>query len=167
MKTRDWLLIVGYLIALVWMAIFVFVGFMSLVFTPNQIRKDKEFIEERLQPAINFIEAFRQKHGRLPTKDEVSPVLRDPTFYVRGCAEFAQEPVEDCDAIDWSNNYALEVWRGEWFERYYSWNKEYDTNQFSWSSGIVGMLICSAIGIIPLVLLWLFTRRRPATNARV
>lgn len=153
-----------------------FWGFISIIMALgliNQLFSDNIFIKEKMKPAVDYIEAFQLKNERLPTKKEfyywegseynildegenllnAGPNAR--LWYYRSTT--GQAKVEALE-IDWEKNFALSIWRGEWSMYYYSWNKKYDTNNFTIFLIIKEILILSLPIFIPLILFQMWKR---------
>ena len=85
----------------------------------KQHAKDKQFVQEELQPLAAHIEQFRADNGRLPTDDEFK-------IWDHGFAKLYYSHKPDfCDS--WGEDgrdFLIGVWRGEWFEYYQSWDKK-------------------------------------------
>ena len=64
-----------------------------------------------------------------------------------------RDEVED---IDWSNEYVIAVWRGEWFEFYISEGERYITNDFGYSDAIKNFILTIGVGLLPLIALMIY-----------
>ena len=144
--------------------------------TPKQIEKDKRFIEENIKPSVECIDSFRKLNKRLPSQREfkiyhyriyhhnfrkeisddslekrIGSSIIDPPQpdYIRNDSDMPDELKPFPKSIDWSKNYALSIWRGEWNEYYTSWNNRYIGNNYSWTSSILGSIEMLFIGLLP------------------
>lgn len=168
---------------LLWLVFFVIIGILNLLETPEQMKRDKSFIDTQVKPSIEFIENFRKQNFRLPTKTEYYKwkIVYDKDYlinlkiskdslvaengeYIRSCRELPTEYTNECKNIDWSKNYMIAVWRGEWHEYYLSWRNAYDTNNYNWVDGFIGMIVCFCIGFMPLIIWQLSTRKKKGTT---
>jgi hypothetical protein len=151
-----------------WLIVFLLLGIAMLEGTPLQMLKDKEFINKHIKPAVTLIDSFKKANSRLPTNAEFNELLYTSlsiyeeynpydsseeslvTGYIRD-----QKNVPDeikTQNVDWSNNYALAVWRGEWFEYYTSWDHKYIGNNYKWSSSISKFFYMAFIGGLPFII---------------
>lgn len=110
-----------------------------------QIAKDKRFFNEDLKARKEFVESFRADHGILPSIEEFNVQFLDKGNSYRIVNEQTQD-------------YVIEVWRGEWFESYSSESNSYQ-NQGSAIIHLVQGLILLLIGVLPLALFHYFSRR--------
>ena len=53
-----------------WLAFFIYLGVDVLKSNPEQIKKDRDFIEFQMKPLVNFVKNFQKQHGRLPSQWE-------------------------------------------------------------------------------------------------
>lgn len=167
-----------------WLTLWLTVGVLIFIETPEQIERDRLFIENEIKPSVTFIEDFKQKHYRLPsnreyyswrrefhedyTSDMNQPV--DSLISPNGCYIRKSENIIVGDVginnahllegVDWSKEYAIGIWRGEWFEYYFSWNKTYYTNNYNWAKATFSMLFFIGIGLVPLFLWLLFKKKK-------
>lgn len=172
-------------LALLWAAFMIFMGFSILLYTPKQINKDKIFTEEKIGPAVNFVKSFQRANNRLPSNrefytwdrghynDYTSALPQDSDSlvsslgsvqYIRKKSDIVTDDLQKFKGANWDNDYAIGVWRGEWWEYYYSWTDSYDTNSYSWYDGVIGLLWTSFIGVFPLLLLWFYRRKSRTHN---
>lgn len=172
------------ILVFLWLGIWVVIGTMMLFDTPEQMESDKEFVKKEIKPSVDFIKDFKITHNRLPTNREYYTWQRDyhndfssdltqkedsliPGFgrinYIRKTTDLVSEDKEKLIDADWSKDYAIAVWRGEWMEYYFSWSDTYDTNNYSWINGFFELLWCSIIGCIPVVI-WKIKRKKEAHN---
>jgi hypothetical protein len=164
------------ILTLIWLALFLFIGVSMLLDTPEQIKSDKEFVITKIQPSVAFIKNFKTIYKRLPTNREYYTWQRDyhndyssdlnqkedslipgmsSIQYVRNLSTITMEDKEKLNGANWEKDYAIAVWRGDWWEYYYSWTDNYDTNDYSWKDGFTGLLILIIIGCIPLLFWWI------------
>jgi hypothetical protein len=155
-----------------WLAFFVYLGVDVLKSTPEQIKKDRDFIEFQMKPLVNFVKNFQKQHGRLPSQWEFCNKAFDssgnktlesymcPGVYIRSnISGITDEKVEFKNA-NWEKDYAIRIWRGEWNEYYYSWTDTYDCNNYSWKDGYIGLTIMWFIGIVPMLWGLIAVRKR-------
>jgi hypothetical protein len=45
-------------------------------------------------------------------------------------------------------------------EYYFSWSNSYDTNNYSWVDGFIGLVVCSSIGLLPFIVWLRFNRKK-------
>ncbi|MEM9364218.1 MAG: hypothetical protein AAGA43_16370 [Bacteroidota bacterium] len=168
------------ILTLLWLGIWVFAGISILLDTPGQINRDKDFIENEIKPSVDFIENFVSTHERLPSsreyytwqreyhKDYSSDLTRPEdsligglgkTTYIRKLSDVLKEDRKKFKDANWTTDYAISVWKGEWMEYYFSWTDTYDTNSFSWKDGILNLITTFTIGVIPL-LFWLIKNKK-------
>ena len=140
---------------------------------PKQIEKDKRFIEDKIKPRVAFVDSFKKLNGRLPSQHEFK--IWQHSFLYHDCQTkpFTDSLIREIDScemdgeyirsendipdelkplpknIDWSKNYALYIWRGEWSEYYTSWNNHYLGNNSSWAGSVVGLVEMLFVGVLP------------------
>jgi len=125
-------------------------GISMLKQTPKQIRKDKDFIKLSINPNIALIDSFKQIHHRLPTINEFNVINhRGDVDYIREEKFVDNDIIDEVKGIDWSDNYVLSVWRGEWAEYYISSQHKYIINNYSILDGWIGLLYSVIFGIAP------------------
>ncbi|HEY4195789.1 MAG TPA: hypothetical protein VGM63_09660 [Mucilaginibacter sp.] len=123
--------------------------------TPKQIQKDKAFIINEINPYISTIDSFKKINNRLPSVSEFGNIKHSKSDklgnaeYIREDRYVSSDIKELVKNTDWSDNYVLAVWRGEWFEYYISKNHKYITNNYSKKDGMIGLIICLVVGCIP------------------
>jgi len=136
-----------------WLLSFVFMGISMLKQAPEQIGKDNYFIKHEINPNIALIDSFKQIHSRLPTVNEFNALNhRGNVDYIREEKFVDNDIIDEAKGINWSDNYVLWVWRGEWSEYYISSSHKYITNGYSIWDGRIGMLVCVIFGLIPWVI---------------
>ncbi|WP_018477464.1 hypothetical protein [Pontibacter roseus] len=171
--------------ALMWAAFVLLIGFWMFLYTPEQIEKDKIFVEEELRPAVSFVKSFKKENNRLPSNREFYTWERDyyndyssdlnqdadslvaglgRVQYIRNNSDIASDDLQKFKQADWDKDFAIGVWRGDWWEYYYSWTDSYDTNSYSWDDGIIGLIWTTLIGAFPLLLLWYYRRKSKTHN---
>jgi hypothetical protein len=139
----------------IWLGVWSVLGIMVLASTPGQMAKDKMFIEEEIKPFIIIVDEFKRKHNRLPTKSEFDSLSQHPgTRIITSNIELVNEENDELHKykIPDSNSFVLAVWRGEWNEYYVSWLNKFIANNYNWTEGFKGLLICAMIGIVPFAL---------------
>ncbi|MFA7380809.1 MAG: hypothetical protein WC150_10120 [Bacteroidia bacterium] len=164
-----------------WIAFWLFIGTLMFLETPLQIERDKLFIEEEIKPSVDFIKNFKETNNRLPTKREYYTWQRDyhkdyssdltqqvdsliagpgTKQYIRKMNDVLSEDYSKFKNADWTKDFAIGVWRGEWTEYYFSWSDSYDTNNYSWKGGFVSALLTYLFGFLPLPFWWYNSRQR-------
>ena len=167
------------------MAFWLFIGASMLLDTPEQIKSDKEFVANEIQPSVDFIKDFKTTNKRLPTNREYYTWQRDyhndyssdltqkedslipglgRIHYVRNLSDFVKDDKEKINGADWTKDYAIAVWRGEWMEYYFSWTDDYNTNDYSWKDGFIGLLLYIIIGCIPIPFWWIKKKKALHNN---
>ena len=157
----------------IWFVFWLILGISILIGTPEQIKKDRIFIETEIKPSVDFVYNFKTKNNRLPNYREFYTWERNfyndyssdlnqkedsliagngLKMYVRKQSDLGLEGKE-FENIDWNKNFAIAVWRGEWTEYYYSWKNTYDTNNYSWKSSIWAFVLYLIVGLLP-IFLW-------------
>ncbi len=129
-------------------------------------------------PPVNFIETYKETNNSLPSYREY--YLWSRNYYKDYCSDLTQEVDsligEDChmhryirsnsDIInskdirrfknaDWSKDYAISAWRGEWTEYYFSWSDKCSANNYGWSDGFLFLGIYIFIGLLPFTFWWI------------
>ena len=144
-----------YIISLLWFGLLTYVGIDNYSYAPDIIERDREFIAKALTPKVEFVEAFRSNQDRLPTLEEFNSSLEirpnEYETYIREASQVPSEIRDDVKDLDWSSDYVIAVWRGEWFEFYISEGERYITNDFDYSDAIQNMIITIGIGLLPLM----------------
>ncbi len=100
----------------------------------EQIKKDRNFIDNEMKPAIIFVKDFYEKNGYCPVESD----FRHTNLQCKGRIDihiegttFKDENYDDFkkEIIIPKNEYIIWIWRGEWAELYYSYtNKIYSNN---------------------------------------
>jgi hypothetical protein len=130
---------------------------------PDIIERNRIFVANKLKPLVNFVEEFRKSHGRLPSLEEFNSLLKIPPneyeIYVREDGNVPIEIREMVKDLDWSNDYVIAIWRGEWFEFYISEGKRYITNDFDYVDAIRNLIITIGVGLLPLIGMFLYDIR--------
>ena len=176
--------IVASIFTILWVGFWSFIGITSLLNTPQQIKKDKDFIETEIKPAVNFIKNFKKLSKRLPTSREFYTWEREyykdyssylnqqadslisdfaKVNYIRHNSDILGEDQSKFKNANWSKDFSIAVWRGEWMEYYYSWNDSYDTNNYSLSDGIISLFAYCTVGLLPIIFWWRYFRQRKKT----
>ena len=139
-----------------WFAIFLVIGVGSLCMTPGQIEKDRSFVDTKLKPVVHYVDSFRKANNRVPTEPEFDSAKKIiPDIWGADLLPGKEDGLRDGAFpanIDWSKEYAIMVWRGDWAEYYYSWNKRYETNNWSWLDAFAMLAFSTIIGFIPLLI---------------
>jgi len=170
------------ILTFLWISFWLFIGVSMLLETPDQIKKDNEFIETEIKPCVEFVKGFKESNDRLPNYREYYTWVRN--HYGEYCSDLKldadsligvdcilhkyirsnfdiinSEDAQKFKDADWSQDFAISQWRGEWTEYYYSWTNEYDTNKYLWKDSIVTFTIMSVIAFLPMVFWWIRKRR--------
>ena len=164
-----------------WIVFWLLVGILGFLDTPNQINSDKKFIEEEIKPSVEFVKGFKTKNARLPNYREYYTWHRDfykdyssdltqqvdslipglgTSQYIRKLSDVISNDHNKFKNVDWEKDFAIGAWRGEWTEYYFSWTDNYDSNNYSWKDGFIGLAINVGIGILPLMFWWFNNRKR-------
>jgi len=162
-KLTRKILINFFLIA--WLCFFTWAGVNILLSNPKQIARDKDFITNEINPNIKTIDSFKFANHRLPTVAEFHKIKHGNSDnlgnanYVKQYKDVDDDVKSYVKNIDWSDNYVLGVWRGDWWEYYISYQHKYVTNDTRQSDGFIALLEFIVIGLIPLSL-WLWFNRK-------
>jgi len=167
------------ILTFLWLAFWLFIGTSMYLETPGQIDKDKQFIEKEIKPSVDFIKNFKATNNRLPTNREYYTWQREyhkdyssdltqqvdslipghgTKRYIRKLSDVANEDHEKFKNADWTKDFAIGVWRGEWTEYYFSWTDSYDANHSTWFNSSFGLILMFVIGLFPLFI-WRYDRR--------
>ncbi len=173
------------ILTFLWIAFWLFIGISLVLDTPDQISSDKKFIKEEIMPSVNFVKEFQTNNDRLPNYREYYTWLRDhykdyssdltqqvdsliPSFgkhqYIRKLSDVVSNDYTKFKDVDWNKDFAIGVWRGEWSEYYFSWTDSYDSNNFTWRDGFIGLAIYLGIGILPLIFWGVHIRNRKKSS---
>lgn len=162
-------------------------GISCLVEVPEQIKSDKAFVETELKPPVDFVKKFAATTNRLPTRREfytwerehykyhsvdLTPqedsLISGYIYYIRKKSDVILGDQYKFEKVDWRNGFAIGVDRGgDWKEYYFSWSDRYDTNNYSWRDGVIGLLIWIVIGSLPLLLWWLTKQWKKWNSLRI
>ncbi len=169
------------IITVLWTSFWIYAGIGIFKDTPYQIKKDKEFVENEIKPCVDFVESFKTENSRLPNYREFFTWERDyfndytsdlkqeidslipgmgRVQYIRSNYGIISNDINKFKEANWRTDYAIGVWRGDWMEYYFSWNKTYDTNNYSWSDGSTTLMTLTGIGLFPLIFWWIYFRKR-------
>ncbi len=176
--------IVSKILTVLWTIFWGYAGVSILIKTPYQIKKDEELIKNELNPCIKFVETFKSKNNRLPSYREFytwgSDFFKDYTSdlkievdslllgvgrvkYIRSNYGIILDDLSKFKEANWKKDYAIGVWRGELMEYYFSWNKEYDTNNYSWIDAFKTFMALIGVGLLPLVFWKIYLTKRKKT----
>ena len=176
-KLRTFLKVLTFL----WVAFFLYAGVSMLLDTPMQIASDKEFIALEIKPSVEFVKNFKTINDRLPNYREYYTWRREyhqdyssdltkqvdslitglhSKKYIRKLTDVVSDDYDKFKNVDWNKDFAIAVWRGEWYEYYFSWTDSYDTNNYSWRDGFISLAVLVGIGLLPLLFWWLDIRKR-------
>ena len=143
-----------YAIAVFWFGVFTYIGIEIFKQTPEIIERNKIFLHDTIMPLVDYVENFKKTNGRLPTLIEFNSSLNIPSneyeTYIRDPKFVPTEIAYEVQDLDWSNNYVIVIWRGEWFEFYISDRKRDSLNNFDCLDGLRNLVITIIIGVIPL-----------------
>jgi hypothetical protein len=154
-----------------WLTVWLYLAGLHLLEVPNQIAKDRAFVENEMMPLVEFIKSFKLKKSRLPTSEEFNKWTRDAMpeargiTYIRSLANVLGNDKNKFEGVDWTNNFAVGIWRGEWEEYYFSWNDKYDVNTYTWKDGATDTVFCILIGMTPLLIFQLASWRIRAKSS--
>ena len=168
--------IIVVLFIFLWTSFWIFIGTKSLFDTSKQIDKDKNFIQTKIKPSVDFVNNFKKSYNRLPTNREYYTWERDYykdyssdlnqkndslisefglVNYIRKNSDVIANDQFKFKNADWKKDFAIGVWRGEWMEYYYSWNDSYETNNYSWSDSYISFFMFCGIALLPFIF-WLY-----------
>jgi hypothetical protein len=146
-----------YYAAALWLLLFTGIGLHFLIGATKQLQKDKDFLKRRIDPGIATIDSFKTIHARLPSVKEFEKIKNGSASnlgsqnYIRNLSDVDAEIKSKVKDMDWSDNYVLAVWRGEWWEYYISRNHVYVTNGYSIADGWIAMVAALIVGALPLI----------------
>jgi hypothetical protein len=80
--------------------------------------------------------------------------------YIRHPSNILGDDTDKFKNVDWTKNFAIGVWRGEWMEYYFSWSNSYDTNNYSWKDGLISLFAYCSIGLLPFIFWWRLYRKK-------
>lgn len=173
------------ILTFLWLAFWVFIGTVMFLETPKQIERDKLFVENEIKPSVDFIKNFKTKNNKLPTNREYYTWQREyhrdyssdltqqfdsliPGFgtrqYIRKLNDVVNDDYGKFKNADWTKDFAIGVWRGDWTEYYFSWSDSYDTNNFSSIGSFVSLLLTCIWGLLPLIIWWRNNRQRKKSS---
>jgi hypothetical protein len=159
-----------------WVAFWLYAGVSMFLDTPKQMESDRIFIEKQIKPSVDFVKNFKSINGRLPNNREYYTWQREyhkdyssdltqqidsliPGFgtvkYIRKLTDVVSNDFDKFKNADWNKDFAIGVWRGEWMEYYFSWTGKYDSNNYSWQDGFIGLSVITGIAIFPLLFWWI------------
>jgi hypothetical protein len=171
----------------IWTGVWLFIGIGVFLDTPGQIRRDSIFVQTQIKPAVNFVRQFQMDSNKLPSKrqfyiweskfyKDYSSVLNKPNDstisdlpyvdYIRDKSSVVDNDAHKFKNADWTKDYAIGVWRGDWMEYYFSWSNSYDTNNYSWVDGFIGLVVCSSIGLLPFIVWLRFNRKKKKSSTQ-
>ncbi len=166
-----------------WVVFWFYLGIISFLETPKQIENDKAFLANRIKPAVSFVTKFKFKNRRLPTYREFyiwekeyyhdnSLNLKQPVdsliesfgsvHYIRRNLDIITNNQDKFKKADWTKDFAISAWRGEWMEYYFSWNNSYDSNNYTWNDGWISLIIFCGIGLLPIII-WVYLSKKTAS----
>ncbi len=116
--------------------------------TPGSIAKNKEFKASSFIPTIQFVTAYKQKFGTLPTNAQFEDWKLvhgwdNRALFLETSGSLKSE---DCPfGTIPAGSYGVTVWRGEWYECYASWFDEYSFDGTK-AVNIKAMLVLFLVG---------------------
>ena len=182
MKTK-----ILFLLSVIWLLIFLFMGFGLFSSSIKQPQKDRDFKEEYLKPSVVYINGFLNNNSRLPTNEEfdkwqmeyfslnkeipINPridslIKTNPQWalrirYYTSSKSFPKEVIENYGKNDSKYSYVLSTWRGEWDEYYVSWINYYTTDYSHWTrDSFIVLFIFLFIGLLPLTVLIIYKKKK-------
>ena len=136
----------------VWFIAWTILGIKIYLDTPKQIKKDKKFKMERIDPVVKATKDFVTNNKRLPTDKEFQEFKLDGEL-ILNYSDLPDELDEEIRISDWDNDtYAIAVWRGEWNEGYISKDDKYILNNYSTLDGVIGLLVAIGVALFPALL---------------
>ena len=170
---RKFLSVVFGILALL-AALFLFVA-LGEENSANRTIESSRKIESGFRNAANYINDFRNSHGRLPTKAEFSEwALRfsdgvDSPRYFQWDGELVPKEVIDKFGPAPKDRYVISYWRGEWMEYYASWADRstviLDRRAYyilgSEFADVVLMLVITALLVALAIIIWPKRERLP------
>ncbi len=168
------------ILTFLWIVFWLFFGTAMFLETPRQIESDKQFVEKEIKPSVDFIKNFKTTNNRLPTNREYYTWQREyhkdyssdltqqvdslipglgTKKYIRKLNDVVSDDYGKFKNADWTKDFAIGVWRGEWTEYYVSWSDSYDTNNYSWLDSFFGLLLMYIFGLLPLIIWWRDSRK--------
>jgi hypothetical protein len=99
--------------------------------TESLTTRDNNTAKERMRRCVFSIDSFKNINHRLPTVSEFDKIVNGNsgnlgnTDYIRDDKFLDFRIKLQVRNIDWSKNYVLGVWRGEWWEYYISSSQKY------------------------------------------
>jgi len=99
--------------------------------TESFTTRDNNTVKERMRRCVFLIDSFKNINHRLPTVSEFDKIVNGNsgnlgnTDYIRDDKFLDFRIKLQVRNIDWSKNYVLGVWRGEWWEYYISSSQKY------------------------------------------
>jgi hypothetical protein len=158
------------LMAILWLAVCLFAGVGFFLDTPMQIKADKKFINRELRPSVDFVKKFKTINSRLPTTKEFDSWEREYYYkikpgnfviqYLRGIESIDKDDLSKFKNADWTKDFAIAVWRGEWMQYYFSWSDNYDPNNYAWDDGFTVLAIMFVLGLLPLLAWWVIRKQK-------
>ena len=123
--------------------------------TPKQIKKDKKFKMERIDPVVKATKDFVTNNRRLPTDKEFEEFKLGGELILNH-RDLPDDLNDEINISDWDNDtYAIAVWRVEWNEGFISKYNKYILNNYSILDGVIGLLGTIGVALFPALLtLW-------------
>jgi hypothetical protein len=88
-----------------WLGLSTLIGIKSFLDTPKQVKKDNDFVNLKIKPAVDFIQKFKSDSTRLPTNEEFyiwERTRNDEIEYIRSCNDLPNKYKDECEKIDWT-----------------------------------------------------------------
>lgn len=166
-------------LSIAWLTICLIYGIFVLFQTPDLIKEGDRYIESSITPAVTFVNTFSMTHDRMPTQREFYTWVREyyrvftsdlnakddsliadisTLTYTTDYRYFVTEKFITNHKIDWSKAFVICNLKNGEGDCYCSWTNKYDTNNWTWTSGIINLMYSAAIGSIPVLLWWLNLR---------
>jgi hypothetical protein len=165
---RNFLKVITFL----WFGFCVFGIFEILLYKNEITEKEQSFINTQILPAVRFVTDFQLKEKHLPSKREFFLWEReyfhdfsinvDDTINTANINILTKYNKTEIDLLaidfknklkdfDWSKDYVLEVWNGEWFWYYFSSSDTFYKSNYTHNDAIIGVSTYLILGITPLV----------------
>ncbi len=144
----------------IWFLTWTILGIGIFLNTPTQINKDNKFKAEKIDPVVDAVRSFVQMNDRIPTNTEFNKInINKDGELIRNYDDLPDEFKTELKNDSWdSDTYAIAFWRGEWNEGYISKNDIYVLNDYSWTSGLLQLLIFIVLGLLPTILTLLVSK---------
>lgn len=181
--------LVGRILTFIWTGFWLLIGSVAIFNTSGQIERDKDFVKTQIKPAVDWTNQFKNDSARLPTylefftwekefyndystgltlKADSSISALGLIHYIRRTSDIVSQDLPRFNKANWTKDFSIGVWRGDWMEYYYSWDGSYDTNNYSWGDSFKMLLYCLGMGIIPFIFWYiLYWRNKKSSTQRL